>query len=224
MPALNSSTLFHYTRSEDILRKILVDGLKYYKIAEKIPGRNLGYITRGVCFCNIPLSNVEQHVSWYGEYSIGFKRSELKKHGCSPVIYAHTDTPFLLKGSSLLAKKWYEDNPLMTCYIKRNEGEQKKRHCKKRKYKDFTKEMEWRLVSGNVRILQISNLGELEELDPPKVSPPNIKISPDMIEYIILSKKEEVPPFCDWLKKAFPTNYIDYITKIITIAQISRDF
>ncbi len=224
MSNISSSTLFHYTRTEDVLRKILIGGFRYYKITEKLPGRNLGYITKGVCFCNIPLSNVEQHASWYGEYSIGVKRAELKKLGCSPVIYAHTYTPFLVRGSSLSAMKWYETHPMVTSFIKRNEGEQKKKYCKKRKYKDFTKEMEWRLVSGSVKVAQISNLNELEEFDPPKESFPNIKISPDMIEYIILSKKEEVQPFSKWLMDTFPESYLEYIPKIITMSQVLKDF
>ena len=224
MSTLGSYTLFHYTRRIEWLKDILSNGFHHYRIAEKIPGRHLGYITNGICFCNIPLSNIEQHTDWYGEYGIGLKRHELKKYGCSPVIYTHTSSPFLVSGSSYKAKNWYRDNPLLTSFIKRNEGKQRKPPFRKRQYKDFTKEMEWRIVSGIVDVYQISNLDELKELDAPKNTADNIILTPNMIEYIILSKKDEVGPFCKWLDDTFPKDYLDYTTKIITLPQILKDF
>jgi len=42
-----------------------------------------------VCFCDIPLSQIKDHVNTYGEYAIGLSKEWAMSNGISPVFYLH---------------------------------------------------------------------------------------------------------------------------------------
>lgn len=109
MQAINISTrsLFHYTRTIEVVKLILRDGLKFSHMEEEIPLsgyascvfdqisgliRNFQQLD-GVCFCDIPLSQAKFHRQQYGEYAIGLSKEWGMKSGASPVRYVHSKSP-----------------------------------------------------------------------------------------------------------------------------------
>jgi len=102
MPAINSSTLFHLTKKNADLKRIVQKGLRFsycletYK--EKIKKENnvgeesseYGVAIPMVCFCDIPLLRINDHRHKFGSYAIGFDKDIISKfynHILNPVWY-----------------------------------------------------------------------------------------------------------------------------------------
>lgn len=111
MNAINSSSLFHFTKSFDILKKIIVNGLRYSFAYEQLPKevvksylypnidiKNDLEISNGVAipmisFCDIPITRASQHIEKYGQYMIGLDKINFTKdfeNIINPVIYVHS--------------------------------------------------------------------------------------------------------------------------------------
>lgn len=111
MNAINSSSLFHFTKSFDILKKIIVNGLRYSFAYEQLPKevvrsylysnldkKNDLEISNGVAipmisFCDIPITRASQHIDKYGQYMIGLDKLNFAKafeNLINPVIYVHS--------------------------------------------------------------------------------------------------------------------------------------
>ena len=111
MNRINSSSLFHFTKSFDILKKIIVNGLRYSFAYEQLPKevvrsylysnldvKNDLRISNGVAipmisFCDIPITRASQHIKKYGHYMIGLDKINFTKdfeNLINPVIYVHS--------------------------------------------------------------------------------------------------------------------------------------
>ena len=86
-----SSTLFHFTKSLDILKSLLKDGFWPRYCLEDIAWQgeeDHEFIAFPmVCFCDIPISRISEHVEFYGSYGIGLSREWGLKNGLNPVFY-----------------------------------------------------------------------------------------------------------------------------------------
>ena len=91
---ISANTLFHFTESLDYLIGILTNNFYPRLCLENhsvfFPEYNQ-YISElalpMICFCDIPLSNIRNHVGIYGEYAIGLTKEWGKKNNISPVMY-----------------------------------------------------------------------------------------------------------------------------------------
>ena len=73
-----SDTLFHFTKNINTLKNILQNGFWPRYCLEDFNWYNaeLGYIAYPmVCFCDIPLSRINEHVKFYGDYGIGLTKN-----------------------------------------------------------------------------------------------------------------------------------------------------
>lgn len=95
MSNINPSSLFHFTKSLDILKLILSNGLRFSYCKEVFPGSlspatsddKFSWLERTmtdtyvgipmICFCDISISRVEKHTESYGNYGMGFDKNKL---------------------------------------------------------------------------------------------------------------------------------------------------
>lgn len=89
---INASSLFHFTKKENVFRKILVNGLRYSYSCEYRPenvvhpngvsNKDNGIIIPLISFCDIPLIRTSHHRKLYGNFCLGldkqFLRNKLK--------------------------------------------------------------------------------------------------------------------------------------------------
>lgn len=90
---LSSNTLFHFTNSKTSLLRILkYNFMPRYCLenTDYLKGRAIEKIEMAypmVCFCDIPLSKIKNHLDTYGNYGIGLKKTWGYRNSLSPIIY-----------------------------------------------------------------------------------------------------------------------------------------
>ena len=91
MSTPRSTTLFHFTKSLDVLKEILKTGgfIPRYSLEDiEWVGGNVDSVAFPVvCFCDIPLGRITDHVQFYGQYGIGMKQEWGAASGLNPIIY-----------------------------------------------------------------------------------------------------------------------------------------
>ncbi len=109
-------TLFHFTDSYENLVGILKNEFKPRFCLEEtdLTGFTIGSKTNTwavpmVCFCDLRLSQIREHLEIYGGYGIGLSKSWGKKNGLSPLIYLHDNSRLteLLKNNGLNMVAYY---------------------------------------------------------------------------------------------------------------------
>lgn len=90
----NASSLFHFTDSFENLKAIIRDGIRFSYSYEEYDFENIpqderpdfkGVAIPMICFCNTPLSRVENHARVYGKYHIAFDK-EFLMDTLSPIL------------------------------------------------------------------------------------------------------------------------------------------
>lgn len=92
---ISANTLFHFTSSKENIRNILTYTFSPRYCLEHIDflGDDMPDIAIPmVCFCDIPLSQVTEHVDTYGKYAIGLSKDWAIRNGISPVFYVYRDS------------------------------------------------------------------------------------------------------------------------------------
>jgi len=232
---LSSETLFHLTGKLDILKLILQNGFQARYIYEKLPGRKIAYLTKTVCFCDIPLGAIKEHINWYGEYGIGINRPKARENGCTPVFYMHSKTPDFPAGSSQKTIEWFDSFKFTKC-LKQVRGQQifldNSTGRTYFKWKTFYNEKEWRYfpAASKTEIIKYEVETDLDmKKDEKNIIPtstlPYFKIMPEWIEYILIKDSKDLPEIKKILKKPpYDKDYENLLTKIITIKQVLKDF
>lgn len=86
-----SRTLFHFTKSLDTLKYILSGGFwpRYCGEDTRWHGQAdaMTVAFPMVCFCDIPLSKIADHVNFYGQYGLGMTREWATANGLNPILY-----------------------------------------------------------------------------------------------------------------------------------------
>jgi len=198
-----------------------------------------------VCFCDLPLSQINRHLAFYGGYGIGLRKEWGIEKKINPVLYVH-------------------QNSVLTCFISsllkdlRKDSHRSKsdihsllnivRHIKlydgyvdvngKREYRRFYDEREWRWVPflTDEKNTDIFSLTEKEFSDPSRrqradleaAAKAKLEFMPDDIKYIIVSKENEIPVIMRCIEKMHHSCDPDTVkllfTKIISAEQILEDF
>src|ERR1700722_18644469 len=90
---ISANSLFHFTKGLQTVESILKNGLypRYHRelftnIFEKKNPFNVSYIPM-VCFCDIPLSLINDHIQDYGSYGIGLRKKWGIQRNICPIIY-----------------------------------------------------------------------------------------------------------------------------------------
>ena len=233
--AISSNTLFHFTKEYEYLKQSIEEGLwPRYCIEKKWHGKD--FVIPMLCFCDIPLSQVKDHIGRYGCYGIGVTKNFARKNKITPVTYIHQGSLMYNKidyyisrfSNSSMNRKRMDLKELMLYYIKKVSGynDYSEKKCK------FYNEREWRYVPSITPDIHLEiivrdydeNLikNELSK----RTESCKLKLTPDDIAYIIVNEQSEIRAIMDVLKKTYSDyKYLEQLyAKIITVKQIKEDF
>jgi hypothetical protein len=245
-----AGTLFHFTKSLKNLHGIIENGF-----IPGLPQEDYSFLKSGlklhipmVCFCDIPLHLIDNHIYCYGSYGIGLSKDWGIKEGLNPIIYV-ADTPHSSRVYNLdsrcinsvlletvtknmpktgnLSKTNYE----LLCYLKPYEGIDKRK-----KNKILYEENEWRYVPpvfGKKKNMMLfrelqKNQGIQEFTDKAEeaLSEYPLKFTPESVQYIFIRKEKEREKAIDTFYKnsKLAESAIKLLcSKIISIEQIKGD-
>jgi len=219
---LSSNVLFHFTNSFEKLKGILKDGFKVSYVAEILLERKNYYIAPMVCFCDIPLGGIKEHLHRYGDYGVGIHKSFFKGTEVNPVFYIYTQATLekILPTENIRAS--------ITGYLKKYNG----RDYKRLKSFRFYNEREWRYVDmTNLTMFTGSVLDARQKCDDfnKNISMPTyLKFKVNLVEYIIVRSKKEIIPMLEFLNSAelpfTPEEKKMLCTKIISATRVKYDF
>lgn len=245
---LSSNTLIHLTTEKESLIKIIQEGFKVKYCAENVQTQTKR-ITGAfpmICFSDIPLSELKNHITSYGNYGIGLKKEWAKEKGLNPVLYI--DNKSLL--GSLMNKDFerllrlanakdipediFDSLIHIISYAKNYEGKLETAKIKKDNYR-FSDEREWRYVPYGNQLLGneswISEEGYRDSIKKlaanKKLSKVKLSFSPDDINYIFVEKESEISEFIEILRKSnskSPYESVERLfSRILTTEQIMTD-
>ena len=217
-----SHTLFHFTKSRDTLKLVLKNGFWPRYCLEDI--RWMGeeehsYISYPmVCFCDIPLSRIEEHVGFYGQFGLGLTKQWAESNGLNPIMY--------ISPGNNLSKAFDELNDHAN---KLEDGEENSAlelakvtmrylfaHTKPLEgtmvidaapvQKEFYQESEWRYVPKNIEIDEYLIKSHFEDAD--KLKEANnktkqhclLKFTPKDIKYIFVKSDSDIPDVINFIQ------------------------
>lgn len=97
MAAPRSTNLFHFTKSADVLFSILANGFYPRYVLEDAAWLGVDepkfHSFPAVCFCDIPISRIGDHIGFYGRYGLGLSKAWALKNGLNPVFYISSAAP-----------------------------------------------------------------------------------------------------------------------------------
>ena len=241
MTSSKSKSLFHYTKSIDSLKGILRSGFyPNYSLEDLrwLHNTELHIAFPMVCFCDIPLSRVDKHVEFYGEYGIGLEQRWGVSKGLSPITYVSHESKnkraFVLLGKVNREIGGDELNYAyygFLTYTKPLRGKILRSGITHIRY--FYKECEWRFIpkinecrSAFLPSKAYKDNKQLQlEQSILKEHPLNF-LAKD-VRHIILREESEIPEmyqFIKGLKKFSKADKMKLITRITTLRVIKEDY
>lgn len=238
-----TKSLFHFTSSLEILCCILEQGFW-----PKYCNEYIGWVAGDpefiqipiVCFCDIPLSRLSEHVVFYGKFGIGMNQDWGIKNGLNPVLYISNDSTLFesLKGSfenphpDIYDSKYWVMQTLG--YTKPLFGKMKR--GEKTIEKNFYNECEWRYVPVIYQGAKHAFLVGPNESDNPEVikeanaerrQDSMLKFTPSDVRYLLVENTSDIPSLVDFINTKlgdFSHNELKILTtKIISLDEISKD-
>lgn len=242
---ISANTLFHFTKEYDTLVKILET--KFYprlclEQSLLFKKKDYSWAIPMVCFCDIPLSQISEHASKYGNYAIGIKKDWAKTQGVSPIIYVHENSlvsnTIIEDALNMIDDLDKDDNikHRLAKYIdvitmmKQYEGYD----VKTKKLIRYYDEREWRYVPPREGDddLNVFWKAEFDDIDVKgKIDKHNekygVSFSPDNINYIIVDKEDEVlkiKKVINDIKGDFSHKSVELLTtRILSMERIRED-
>jgi hypothetical protein len=241
MKTYNLSTLFHFTKTKENLFAILKNEFKPTFCLEKIHyGHSVWeYAIPMVCFCDIRLSQINDHIKTYGNYGIGMSKEWAERQGLNPVIYLNRNSRL---SNNLSAIKLSLSELLRTPdndkvgtylgflyvlrYLKNYKGKFPKDEDRKADV-IFYNEREWRYVPTTDVLSKVDYL-DRDKREHYNSQLPILSFGPNDIKYIIVNDDSEIKETIDAvreMKPKSPPSVVDILTsRIITSEQIKNDF
>jgi hypothetical protein len=247
---LSSNSIIHFTNTKDKLKGILIDNFKIKYCLEEIVFDDespVCYAAPMVSFCDIPFSEVKNHISNYGPYGIGLTKEWAERNKLNPVLY-------LAKLSSLAKSYWAiyskyiieskkyltqfndAENALVDLlrYMKNYQNDLIRAGKVIKEYR-FSDEREWRFVPPISKDYHLVLPKDFYDSDEEKVAANakleslRLEFEPNDIKYIIIEKDSEISEFLDLLRtsKGKKYSYSDVerlMTRLMTTEQIVSDF
>jgi hypothetical protein len=247
---ISSNTLFHFTDSIDNLLNILTNEFRPHYCLENssdlfVKTGEVAMAFPMICFCDLPLSQLDEHLAFYGHYGIGMKKGWGIEHGVNPVHYLHSSSPLSESIAVLMkycfaapADQIYVHSSIheLINYVKLYQG----RTTRNRQdhVKMFYDEREWRWIPPHIvnsKVCQnlltsdeFANLEKRTEADAKIFETAKLPFGPDDIKYIIVWREDDILPMInsiERIKGKYDKDTIQKLTsRIITAGQIMLDF
>lgn len=249
LPRIHSRTLFHFTNQAGLIG-ILQSNFRTSFSRERMrleDGRNWDYLVPMICFCDIPLHLVSDHINQYGQYGLGLSREWAINSRLNPVFYYQTDSLLFREFDSMMeiqhkdvadirnekmliesTRNVYLKNRYILEYYKPWFGYD----FKVEKERFFYDEREWRYVPiAEDRFESIHNNDEdfiaKREEHYSRLKVPNLVFELKDINYIVLhreTERYEIVQLIRDIKDKFSYRDVETLTsKIITVEQIEND-
>ncbi|RYU92773.1 abortive infection system antitoxin AbiGi family protein [Emticicia agri] len=245
--ALSSNSIIHLTEEKESLIGILSDNfrIKYCKEQIKSPIGSIKAAVPMVSFCDIPLSQIKDHIEKYGKYGIGLTKEWAKRKRLNPILYID-DNSIIGEEFYKTFLKYIESKPQFVDvmlmddrfyldiirYMKNYDGMLTRKGVTK--YYRFSDEREWRYVPEHSHEFdpmlgfKYYNTEEQKNAENAKLKDLRLEFEPNDISYIFIKNDSEITDFVDLLSKVKRKyNYDDVnrlMTRIITTEQIFNDF
>jgi hypothetical protein len=248
MGNISSNSIFHFTSSKENLQGILRDFFKIKYCRELMPfleEQIVLYIPM-VSFCEIPLSQVKEHISKYGGYGIGLERSWAIRNRLNPVAY--------VERNSCLSSSYYDAIRTFFTKFDELEGDERnglKNFCEFLRYMKpyqgrlerksgnsvenyrFADEREWRYVtpldSNVVPLFYEEHYAQEKSSADASLENERLLFQPGDIKYIFVRSDPEICEIFDFLRKQVDGKYSQdeseiLMSRIVTTKQIEEDF
>jgi len=244
--AISTNSIIHYTDSIDNIKLILKEGFRIKYCEEVLNlGRGKSYAAHPiVSFCDIPLSDSQQHFNAYGKYGIGLSKQWATNNGVNPVIYIDKDSLIAesihelikerRKDSSNLTKKQKREILQIKSYAKNYSGPLKRNNVNTKNYK-FYDEREWRLVPDKNTInnekfsVSLKHYRKNKDKYNNRLKDCRLTFSPSDISYIILERTSEIHYMINFLRNEYSNKCNDseldiLLSRLCSAEQIIADY
>lgn len=257
MSNISSNALFHFTTKAEyligILRETFIPRYSYEETKLDISAAASG-VKKGAipmtCFCDISLSQIQNHIKTYGSYGIGMTKEWGVRKKLNPIIYINEGSALanhylslvnnirdsLVKDCPEGVLKLAINNLEISNYLKPYSGDFL-RNGKTIKKVKFYNEREWRYIPeirGDKDIMSVLDKKEFDnELllagENNKLRKFSLDFEPNDIKYIFVKDESEIHAMIKALRQIkgsrFDAETIDILsTKILTTKQIDEDF
>lgn len=239
-----SNTLFHFTKSEDVLFDIMKNGFWPRYCLEDIQWQGidgLDFVSFPmVCFCDIPLARISDHIGFYGSYGIGLSKDWAERNNLNPLMYVSAGSGLSGCVSKIMLKTIefadgdkhpVDDVRYLIAHSKPTvgrmmvDGEPVK--------KEFYQESEWRYVPVHPEIknyLRIETFDDKALLDDEHQKTRKhvrLKFLPSDVTYVFVPKDSDIPNVINFIQNSldhFPSADLKVLfSRVISIETINRD-
>ena len=242
-----SSTLFHFTKSNEALKLVLKNGLWPRYCLEDIDWLsidNLKFVAFPmVCFCDIPLSRIDEHVKFYGEFGVGLTKEWAMTNGLTPVHYVSPNSEIpnaYISLVNILATDDGEEDAsnggwdylrYILAHAKPIEGNMVV--GSELIEKDFHQESEWRYIAKHDDVNGFISKSDFEKEE--LVAGRNnetkkncmLKFSPKDIKYIFVKTDSYIPEIINFIQAEmdqYPSSDLKVLmSRVISLESISGD-
>ena len=214
-----SHTLFHFTKSKETLKLIFKNGfwprycLEDIKWVSQDGADYMAFPM--VCFCDIPLGRISDHVGFYGEFGLGMTKEWANSNGLNPILYLATDNNLSSEMRALNTHAWKMDEPhkesakktmrYIYMHIKPTDGHMIVEG--KPLGKEFYQESEWRYVPKHEEIEQYLKKNEFDDQDNLDIQNrktkdnSSLKFTPKDIKYIFVKTDADIPDMINFIQQ-----------------------
>lgn len=241
-----SNNLFHFTKSRETLKLMMKYGFWPRYCLEDVNWIGWSkheYVAYPmVCFCDIPLSRISEHVAFYGEFGIGLSRQWAESNGLNPVLY--------IAGENRMAASFRELNEHANKFEEGTDRTAAKvtmryllAHSKptsgrmvvegKPVEKAFYQESEWRYVPKHQSIAayllktQFEDLSVLEKNNELTKKHCLINFGPQDIRYIFVKSDSDIPDIVNFIQvelDRYPgVDQKILMSRIVSLESLSED-
>lgn len=241
-----SHTLFHFTKNIEFVKNILLDGFWPRYCLEDLSWYIFEYDYIAfpmVCFCDIPLSRIGEHVDFYGEFGIGVTKEWALANNLNPLSYVAKNSTYCSSVNNLFKNVDYNNgkngyyegsgndlNQLLS-FLKPLEGKMLLSGAPVDK--EFYQESEWRFVPQQTDVKpwldkqSYDNATVLEQYNNKTKELSSLKISPTDIKYIFVKSDSDIPEIINFIQTKLD-NYSGVelkilMSRVVSLESISSD-